>query len=259
MKYYIYTIPKAGTYLMAAILEQAGLGNSGWHIMVHEYLDTLSHDLETNSETPTQTHVRGNYVNRFRRLRRNQFCFGHLSPTCFPLPVASRTGVLRCYRHPRAVLESEFVDFRFRRTDLVPFSPQSIEADDEAFSFYIAQRGEKMRRIYVEFLLYEKLIATKEYQELLGHNCIASIDLDDLRDPDTGYETCQLALSKLGLGEAFSEEKFRNALAQNTKTNSAAVSKDIDRSSFWSETSEAAYLALDLASIYEQISVAARA
>ena len=55
MKYYIYTIPKSGTYFLAELLERIGLFNTGWHIEIFDYLDTKIFDLNVNSKFPSET------------------------------------------------------------------------------------------------------------------------------------------------------------------------------------------------------------
>jgi hypothetical protein len=50
-KGYIYTIPKAGTYLMSEFLSQIGSNSTGWHISLNQYLDTLGFNDEIKKQT----------------------------------------------------------------------------------------------------------------------------------------------------------------------------------------------------------------
>jgi len=253
VKFYIYTIPKSGTYLASALLEELGLKNSGWHLMVHHFLDTSANDPDTNAKTPTQTRERGNYVNRLKKLQQGAFCFGHLSPMAFPLPIVRQTAVLRCIREPREVLASEFVDFRFRRSDLGPYSVESVANDQSAFVLYLQRRGPRVRDSFLEFQLYEAMLQQPAYNRLVGHDRQARLAFANLRDPETGLEAVAGAIAKLGLVDNVSTGDMQRALARPTKTHSGDLAETIHREALWTPEAVAIYEALGLDSIYAGI------
>lgn len=253
MKYYIYTVPKAGTYFMAELFEQLGLLNSGWHLDVFFYLDTKAHNMSTNTKTPTATEVHFNYVNRMRKIKDNQFCFGHLAPTYFPLPISRNTAVIFCFRDPKEVVVSEFIDFRFRRTDIPSISRKKIPDDKAAFEAYLKNRGPGIRNEFINILLYNKVTNMSEYQELIAHNCIIKVDFADMRNLTSGINKTKEIVKTLKIKAEVTEALYQRVLDADTKTNSKDVDSQIDRESLWTPKAKENYKALNLEEIYLEL------
>ncbi len=237
MKIYIYTIPKAGTYFLADLIERFGFKNTGFHVSQRRFLNTKKFDLETNARTPSKTMERQVFLRTLNRMNEGEIAFGH-----FPAPMMSflfPDFVFVCaYRHPRKTLVSEFVDFRFRRDDVKWLSPASIHDDQDAFCMFLERHGPVHMSIFAQMLGVTLLI-----REPLCHKHDSDrfhmLNFDALlRAP----EATEHLAAKLGKDPACAAKALSQTLAAETKTKATGLT--IDRAALWSDKAEALYAKL---------------
>lgn len=239
MKIYVYTIPKAGTYLLAELIARLGFVNTGFHVNRDQYLDTHSIDPDTNARFPSRATKNQVFLRTLGDMQPGEVAFGH-----FPVPLMGwlfpQFVYVCAYRHPRRTLMSEFVDFRFRRRDVPWVMPDAIPDDRAAFCEYLRQHGEK-HMVTVSQMLALTLLLN---EPLCG----------DYRDGDTYH---MLSFDRLVADPAEAERLARflcadpalartahaQALAAETKTKATGL--DIDRAALWSDEAEALYAALN--------------
>ncbi|HEU0222617.1 MAG TPA: sulfotransferase domain-containing protein [Paracoccaceae bacterium] len=238
MPVYVYTIPKAGTYFLAALLEALGLNNTGYHVSRDSYLDTKKFSLEENARTPGIAKVNGGYLQVLRNLKQNDVAFGH-----FPAPLVWRAlsqslKFLCAYRHPRHTLVSEFVDFRFRREDVRWVSRAVIPDDADAFTEYLRQHGTTAHAsIFHSMLLHQQNLQF----ELAGpkeQKASIFVNFDRvMKDVNTVLHIAAFVGRQIGHAEA--KEALERTLGAETKTKADKVS--VDREALWTSKAEAIY------------------
>lgn len=232
MSVYIYTLPKAGTYFVADLLERLGLENTGFHIAKDHYLDTKTHTLEENAQRPTTTTVQRFFAPVVRELAPHQFAFGH-----FPLPLNPQVApphlkYICAYRHPKRTLMSEFIDFRFRRTDLSWISAQKIENDVAAFERYLEVHGTRAHQLIFKNVVTYRILSAHPLQSPLFHDTGIFLNFDKLlRDPKIVERIAEFVDMPIPLDRA--QELLNETLNSETKTK--ATDLNIDREQFWSE------------------------
>ena len=150
---YLYTVPKAGTYLLSNALEELGFKNSGFHISFNGYLDTLGHTAETNRFFPSRTVVKQPFIKTFKSCY-GMLSFGHLSPSFLPPGILKEFNIICSYRDPFEVLVSEFNDFRFIRRDVKFCSKETCANDITAFTIYLKTQVTVIRDIMIEMARY---------------------------------------------------------------------------------------------------------
>jgi len=247
IKAYIYTIPKAGTYLMSEFLIQLGIMSTGWHIGQNRYLDTFSFDQETNKVTPTKTKRKRSYIESFQSIPYGFHAFGHFSPVYVPPAIFGRSFKFLCVkRRPKEVLLSEFIDFRFRRSDVKFVSKNTIKDNKKAFEFYITKHAHVIKSIFQNFIFLEECSRSHAYISLVGKNNFYFLDFKEFINPESGPKLAIELSDFFGIDASVDQTtaKWKNALAADNKTKSLDVSIDIPREEFWTAK------ALDL---YEQI------
>lgn len=238
MAVYIYTIPKAGTYFFAALLERFGLRDTGYHVSRDSFLDTKKHSLEENARTPGVAKRSGSYLQILRNLGEDDVAFGH-----FPAPLVWRAlpqsmKFLCAYRHPRQTLVSEFVDFRFRREDVPWVSRAAIADDAEAFAEYLRRHGTTSHAaIFQSMLLHQQnlqfeLAGPKEQKASIFVNFDRA-----MRDVNVILHIAAFVGRDLTHAEA--KAALAATLGAETKTKSSDVK--LDRSAFWTTATEALY------------------
>lgn len=255
-KGYIYTIPKAGTYLMSEFLSQIGSSSTGWHISFDKYLDTLGFNDKTNKQTPTRTKKDRLYIGSFRKIPFGHHAFGHYSPLYLPPRILSKDYKCLCVkRDPKEVLLSEFIDFRYRRADVEEFSKKKYKNSIEAFEAYIKHHAPVIKKICQNFLLLEEVHKNKIYIELIGPNKFYFADfktfLNKEKGPKVAAEIAKFFASHLtekGAGIA-----WQAALEADNKTKSIDAEIDIPRTEFWSEKALAGYKALGFEEIAQKL------
>lgn len=239
MKLYIHTVPKAGTYLLAAFMENMGFDNTGYHVSQDNYLDTRKFSLDENAKTPSITNVQQYFVTLLRGLHDNQMAFGHL-------PVATLSWALPAYRficayrHPKKTLLSEFIDFRFRRLDVDFVSRDLIKDDGEAFVRYLNEHGPIHMTVFSGMLATATLFSNPVFIRYPANRAIF-INFDDfLQSSGPAHAIAQ----HYGLDAQRVDDAWQKALATETKTN--ATSLKIDRDALWTAEALAAADHLDL-------------
>ena len=245
MKYYIHTIPKAGTYLIAQFMENMGIDNTGFHISQEEYLDTKKFSLKENSEIPSSTEKYENFISVLRRLKDNQMAFGHL-----PVPVMSWNFpayyFICSYRHPKKTLLSEFIDFRFRRKDIPFVSKEEVESDQEAFILYLHNHGPIHMRIFSGLIAAATLFNGKIFSRYPAEKAIF-INFDDFLNSSA---PAMDIVQQFGLDTTRCERAWQEALNSETKTK--ATDLKIDRDAFWTEDALKALEDLDCQAFLSQ-------
>jgi len=247
---YVYTLPKAGTYLLSSVLEELGVENSGFHISFTSYLDTLAFPSEVSRSAPSSTRINGQYIKTFKQSA-GKIAFGHLSPSFLPPGVLKRTSVIAAYRDPMEVLVSEFNDFRFIRND-VAFCSREIEPDDPAaFTLYLERQAIVIRDIMVEMCRYLDSFANTLYRPKYADHIPIVIDYNRLKDPD--YLSLMDCLFRHLLPS--SQKTFTLALettfSKPTKTKSSGYSFDLQ--SLWSTYNQELVKQLRLKRLYRHI------
>ena len=248
---YIYTLPKAGTYFLATVLEMAGYHNTGYHISRNAYLDTKSVSLETNAKTPDAARVDQFFVPVVRSLKSQEFAFGH-----FALPhnldVVHPSMVFVCaYRDPQKTLVSEFVDFRFRREDVNWLSPGAIEDDCAAFELYLERHGLIAHlNIFDDFVCLANLVKNERFQRYPEHR-FHFVNFDSIRGSTTELSAL-LAFLKLDHSPVSTANLLSAALGADTKTKADKVS--VSRERLWSGRAQEMYLRSDFPALVARCS-----
>lgn len=237
---YIYTVPKAGTYFLAGLLEELEYINTGWHISTDSYLDTQNVDDVVNREFPSKATVNQFYLKTFCQILPRHFAFGHFSPGQLPDFIAKRFFFISSYRHPREVLQSEFIDFRYRRKDIIFISKSEIVNPKTAFEIYLEKHGFIIKNIFTEFLLFQERYQKKIYRDFFGENYII-LDFKKLIS-DSIYKHL---LEKLATYFERSPEDItmiiERAKMRDNKTKSIGLQLPISRDELWTKTAEKIY------------------
>lgn len=242
-KAYIYTIPKAGTYLTSTFLEYLGVESTGWHISSRKYLDTKSFDSETNKSEPSQTMVSRSYLASFKKIPKGFHAFGHFNPLYVQPSVLRGFKVIAVKRQLKEVLVSEFIDFRYRRRDVAFVSRDLITDPIRAFEIYMDQHSPIIKNIAHNFLLLEELTKNEDYQSIIGTNRFLFVDFKKFLNPETGPGVAWKIADFLGLGiESNDVEVLRlNSLLAENKTKSDDVSLDFERGELWTTVATDSY------------------
>lgn len=180
---YIYTMPKAGTYLLSSICEEFGISNSGCHIGFGGYLDTRNHEAEVNRYQPSATRVNQTYIKTFKQCA-GLLSFGHLSPSFLPPGVFLNTQVIVSFRDPMETLISEYNDFRFIRRDVRFCSPQNVVDDITAFGLYLERQAPVIRDIMIEMSRYLDCFSQPLYAAKYHGHLPIVINFSQLKSPD---------------------------------------------------------------------------
>ena len=245
---YIYTIPKAGTYLMSAFVHALGWASSGWHVAQNKVLRTLELDERTNREEPSLAMAPTNYLNSFRTLPEAQHSFGHFNPLFVPttLLMDKEYRVLALRRHPREVLVSEFIDFRHRRRDVAWVSVAAVPDHAEAFALYLRQHGPVIRNICTQFLLLDHVQALPDYRALCGGPRVMTLDfrafVGDANGPDAALAIARFLGDERGGAEIAALRE--QALAADNKTKATELALPYERQALWTSAAHEAYEAL---------------
>jgi hypothetical protein len=239
MKLYLYTLPKAGTYFMAELIGQLGYRNTGYHVERLRYLDTHSLDAKTNREFPLAARTDVACFDLLRTLADGDFAFGHYEAAAFP-DVLTDFKFICMYRHPREVLVSEFIDFRFRRKGVPWALPSAIPDDVEAFAEYMRRHARHPQKILSKMLgvqsrVLDPLVPSHDPKRYLFLNFS-----DVMKRPEAPLR--QLA-TFLEVDEVKVREAYQAALDAETKTKATDIR--IDRASLWSHAAEVEYARLN--------------
>lgn len=233
MKIYIQTIPKSGTYFMAAFLGQLGFTDTGLHVGLDHVLRTHDVDLKTNVETPWKAREMQPYTQTIRALSSGDVAFGHMPVGLHPIRFPDLFFIC-CYRHPRTTLMSEFVDFRFRRHDVPWIRPAEIPDDRAAFVAYLRKCGPEQMDKWRDLLRLRLLVALR--WPGFSRRRYAFVNFDAmLSDPAVGADLAR----RLGIDPARVPAAMETARAAETKTKATGLA--LDRAAFWSDAAEAAY------------------
>ena len=231
MSVYIFSQPKAGTYFLADLIARLGFRDTGFHVMRGFYLDTKSRSLEENSQQPGLARVPKFFVPLIRSLDENDMAYGHFS---IPLnaDVAPKHMKFVCaYRDPKRALVSEFIDFRFRRTDLSQFSPAKIPDDGKAFVHYLKRRGlqghyNHFREIMLYRGLLESPVANQSERERAHF-----VNFDDVL-ADASQTKAIAKFLGVSMTSRKAEDVLTASLSAETKTKAEKI--DVDRDALWS-------------------------
>ena len=220
---YIYTLPKAGTYLLASLCEEFGIANSGCHISFTGFLDTLSHPAEINRHRPSATRAPQQYIKTFKQCA-GQLAFGHLSPSFLPPGVFHATQVITAYRDPLEALISEYNYFRFIRQD-VKFCSKQTEPDDVlAFGLYLERQAPVIRDILIEMGRYLDCFSQTLYAPKYSNSLPVLINFNRLHDADYLLWLDQLFLRFLPDSQTTFASALKNTFGKQTKTKSKGYS-----------------------------------
>ncbi len=250
---YIFTIPKAGTYLMDAFLTCLGSSPTGWHVSMNHYLDTLQFDAQTNKAEPSKTNVKRPYLASFKQVPAGGHAFGHFNPLFVPPAALNALNyrVIAVRRHPREVLVSEFIDFRHRRTDVRFVSEATIADPVAAFETYLREHGPVIRNICANYVLLQDTSKNIFYRQIMGHERSLFLDFRQFIDAKRGGETAQRIAQFLHLDLTPEQvlERWHEALDADNKTKSDDVQLGYGRESLWSDKANALYESLGFTDI----------
>ena len=247
---YIYTLPKAGTYLLASLCEDYGISNSGCHIGFTGYLDTMAHPPEINRHRPSSTRTPQQYIKTFKQCA-GQLAFGHLSPSFLPPGVFHATQVIAAYRDPFEVLISEYNDFRFIRRD-VKFCSEQAEPDDSlAFGLYLQRQGPVIRDIMIEMGRYLDCFSQPIYAQKYYDSVPLLINFNRLREGEYLQWLNHLFGRFLPANDKSFEEVLHVTYTKPTKTKSAGYSFEID--ALWSPANQAMIKQLRLKRLHRHL------
>lgn len=248
MAIYIYTIPKAGTYFLAELLGMLGFHNTGYHVSRRSYLDTRNHSLEENARTPSVARVNQFFVRTLRRLEDRDVAFGHFPAPLYPQIFARQPKFICSYRAPRETLVSEFIDFRFRRSDVDWIAPSAIEDDGTAFVRYLEAHGVTNHAgIFKSMLQYQYFLMHPFVSEEERNNTLF-VDFDALKASADEVSRIARFLS-VDIDSDQSRSILQELLAAQTKTRSDDVR--VRRETFWNQEAEALYAASEFPAICE--------
>lgn len=232
MSVYIYTLPKAGTYFIAQLLSNLGLHDTGLHLSSHEFLDTKRFTLEQNAMTPEIAAVEGFFVPVVRRMGPQDILFGH-----FPLPrnlhVALPDMKYICsYRSPEKTLISEFIDFRFRRSDVPWLSPEEVPDDATAFEVYLEQHGLGTHLDIFKCIVVYHSTVNHPLERTTEREKVCFVHFETLLEQPGAVRQIAAFLEKdISLQEA--EAIHQKTLAAETKTKATGLT--LDRAALWSD------------------------
>lgn len=247
---YIYTLPKAGTYLLASLCEDFGVSNSGCHINFASFLDTLAHPAETNRHYPSATRKSQQYIKTFKQCA-GKLAFGHLSPSFLPPGVFHATQVIAAYRDPLEILVSEYNDFRFIRHD-VKFCSRDNEPNDAiAFGLYLRRQGPVIRDIMIEMGRYLDCYAQSIYALKYHGSAPLVINFNNLRDPAYLDWLNYLFARFLPLSGVRFETMLNSTYSKPTKTKSDGYCFEID--TLWSPENKALIKPLRLKKLHRHL------
>jgi len=230
MSVYIYTLPKAGTYFIAELLSNLGLNNTGLHLAMHRFLDTKRFSLEQNVETPGITEVRKFFVPVVREMKQEDILFGHFALPRNPEVAPPHMQYICSYRSPKKTLVSEFIDFRFRRTDVPWVSREEIADDATAFALYLERHGTGSHLgIFKSIIVYHSTV-NHPLENPVERERACFVHFDTLLEQPGSVRKIAAFLGKdISLQEAASVH--RKTLGAETKTK--AVTLEVDREALW--------------------------
>jgi len=253
LRAYIYTIPKAGTYLMDEYLTQLGMTPTGWHVSMTHYLDTRQFDADTNRVQPSSTSVPRSYLGTLKNVPAGGHAFGHFSPSFIPPALLQSLNyrIVAVRRHPKEVLVSEFIDFRHRRSDVRFVSEATVPDPAEAFAIYLREHGPVIKNICANYALLRDLHLNHFYQELVGRHRFIFADFRTFIDAKRGGDTALRIAEFLGIDLPQDEvlARWRAALDADNKTKSDTVQLPYARESLWTPTALQLYKDLGLAAM----------
>ncbi|MGV8988371.1 MAG: hypothetical protein ACOH2H_19040 [Cypionkella sp.] len=235
MKVFIFTIPKAGTYFLANLLENLGYKDTGFHISRNTRLNTRKFDLETNARTPSIAIERINFFDTMTQMRDREVAFGH-----FPAPLMSWLfppfRFICSYRHPRKTLVSEFIDFRFRRADVLWLKPTAIVDDAKAFTAYLQRRGER-RAEMLEKILQVRMLAAGGDLDGFTPDRVCFVNFDEVLTDPLKLEPLR---DLLQLGPEI-DLRQAHAKSLDSETKTKATGMVFDRDALWTPAADALY------------------
>lgn len=237
---YIYTIPKAGTYFLGSLVESLGYFNTGWHVSIENYLDTKNFDQDTNREYPGKTSKKQFFIKTFRQIKASQLAFGHISPYKLPNKLANKFIFISSYRHPREVLESEFIDFRYRRKAVHFVSLNKIKNFTDAFEIYLERHGKIIRNIFIEFLSFQDRYTNPLYKRAFPDNNLC-INFKDLISGKNSLSTLKNILEFLDCKVSNPSLFLEQVKSQENKTKSVGLSLLFERHELWNSKCELLY------------------
>jgi|GEM_PF-1873902 len=268
-KLYIYTLPKSGTYLMSEFLKLLGSSDTGYHIAFGKYLDTLKFSPEVNSQTPSKTVRNQLYVKTFKDIPLGSHAFGHFNPLYLApnLIVNNKLKFICIKRNPMEILTSEFIDFRYRRTDVAFVGQEAIADPIEAFEAYMEKHSPIIGSICRNFLLLNEVAKNVHYNEIIGSNRFLFCDFKSFINEDTGpaiavkiaHFISPALDEKIGgfitpvLDEDFIVSKWREALDSDNKTKSSGLELPFKREDLWSSNALALYEGIGFPSLEEEL------
>jgi len=247
---YIYTVPKAGTYLLASLCEEFSIDNSGCHIGFSGFLDTHSHPEEVNRHRPSATRAPQQYIKTFKQCA-GQIAFGHLSPSFLPPGVFNKTQVITAYRDPLEVLISEYNDFRFIRQD-VRFCSKQTEPDDiSSFGLYLERQAPIIRDILIEMGRYLDCFAQSLYAPKYSDSLPLLINFNRLHDADYLLWLDQLFIRFLPDSDTTFTSALKKTFGKKTKTKSQGYSFEPEK--LWNSSNLALIKSLRLKRLHKNL------
>ncbi|WP_345993148.1 hypothetical protein [Sulfurimonas sp. HSL-1716] len=252
MKYYIYTVPKAGTYLLAVLLEKAGVHNTGYHIKPGKYLDTKAAGMNDNISSPSRQSKESPSDQLLDKIAEGSFLFGHMTPFHFRKDQWQNLNVLLSIRDPKEVVESEFIDFRFRRDDIQWVSKEVIKDDTLAFEHYLQKNLIHTENIFREMHNFYNKIATKT---LPNDANLYILNFKEFLNKEEGLKILQkiIDLFKLDTTAADMDNLYDEIINEENKTKTVNEPVYVDKEILWSDKARAIFDQSDVTSTYETL------
>ncbi len=175
--------------------------------------------------------VEARFRNTLREMPETSLAFGHFA---VPLMAAlfPTFRFLCCYRHPRATLVSEFIDFRFRRKGVKWILPEAIADDRDAFVTYLRRQGEAHLNIVSQMIAVTMLQADPIARRLDFHRP-HMVSFDAMLD---GLDEAEGIADFLGVDLARVPAALEDT--RNAETKTKATELQIDRKALWSDEAE---------------------
>jgi hypothetical protein len=103
---FVLSLPKAGTYLMAALLERLGFTATGWHVRLHGYEDYGTVPLAAARQAPEKCRREQPLAATLAAIPAGAFAVGHLSHSPETATLLQPFRRILLLREPRAALMS---------------------------------------------------------------------------------------------------------------------------------------------------------
>jgi len=213
------TMPKAGTYLLALILEGLGLKNRGFHLAVDWAEDLVRFDERTCKEFPDSTRIPLHVNQALWCVRPGEFVFGHLPPHVIEPHFLNEYNIVYSYRDIREALVSEFYYYR------------DIRKDTDRLGF-----DENIRRLFLKFLkmfLDREMRLFSDLRKWHQTNNIFFIDFEKFK-MNSDYAIKVIQELSIFIESKITKEDSLNIYKASKKTKTKTLHTNKENTNIWS-------------------------